>query len=322
MTKDKALLSLLADGEWHSGENLARALGVSRTAIWKQLNRVMAQGLGVERVRGRGYRLMDAVDLIDQETILRQLPSELADDLQLDVFDAIDSTNAYLMQNPDISGKRVRICVADQQTEGRGRRGRAWSSPSGENVYLSMALRLAGGFAALDGLSLVVGVGVARALERLGLEEASLKWPNDILINGCKLAGILIELQGELEGAARVVIGIGINVHMSDREKQVDQPWTSLDQAAPHGNWKRNEIIGAVIEESLGALREFEQAGFSAYRNEWQCRDALYGIALRTEPDGDEGIGAGIDHAGAYLLDTVEGKKVLRAGEISIRRQL
>ncbi|ENO14528.2 bifunctional biotin--[acetyl-CoA-carboxylase] synthetase/biotin operon repressor [Marinobacter nanhaiticus D15-8W] len=320
--KDNVLLSLLADGEWHSGEDMAKALGVSRTAIWKQLNRVMEQGLGVERVRGKGYRLVDEVDLIDQEVILRQLPDELAGDLQLEVFGAIDSTNAYLMQNADVPDKRVRICIADQQTQGRGRRGRAWSSPSGENVYLSMALRLAGGFAALDGLSLVVGVAVARALERLGLKEASLKWPNDVLVDARKLAGILIELQGELEGAARVVIGIGINVHMSDREKQVDQPWISLDQAAPYGNWKRNEIIGAVIEETLSVLRGFEQAGFSAYRDDWQCRDALRGVALRTEPDGDEGIGAGIDRSGAYLLNTAEGEKVLRAGEISVRRQL
>lgn len=322
MAKDKTLLSLLADGEWHSGEALAQALGVSRTAVWKQLNRVMAQGVGVERVRGKGYRLVDALDLLDHDAIIERLPNELVERLQIDVFDAIDSTNAYLMQNSDIPDKPVRICIADQQIQGRGRRGRAWSSPSGENVYLSMALRLGGGFAALDGLSLVVGVAVIRALESLSLNGAALKWPNDVLLGDRKLAGILIELQGELEGAARVVVGVGINVHMSDRDKQVDQPWTSLDQAAPNTVWKRNHVISAVIAETLSTLKEFERAGFAVFREEWQRRDALQGVALRTEPDGDEGIGAGIDQTGAYLLDTGDGLTVLRAGEISIRRQL
>lgn len=322
MTKDKALLSLLADGQWHSGEDLAQALGVSRTAVWKQLNRAMDRGVGVERIRGKGYRLMDTLDLLDRECIVHQLPPALAESIQLDVFDAVASTNDYLMKSADVPGKPVRICVADRQTEGRGRRGRAWSSPGGENVYLSMALRLAGGFAALEGLSLVVGVAVVRALEGMGLKGTALKWPNDVLVNTRKLAGILIELQGELEGAAGVVIGVGINVHMSDRAKQVDQPWVSLDQAAPDKHWARNEIIAAIITETLEALREFERAGFAAYRNQWQQRDALHGVALRTVPDGDEGIGAGIDETGAYLLDTADGQKVLRAGEISIRRQV
>ncbi|WP_148861582.1 bifunctional biotin--[acetyl-CoA-carboxylase] ligase/biotin operon repressor BirA [Marinobacter fonticola] len=319
--KDNALLSLLSDGEWHSGEDLARSLGVSRTAVWKHLNRVMGQGVRVERVRGKGYRLVETIDLLDKEIIIAGLPSLMSKRLSIDVFDAVDSTNAYLMQQSDDSGRSVRICIADRQTEGRGRRGRAWSSPAGENIYLSMALRLAGGFAALEGLSLVVGVALLRALERLGLKGAALKWPNDVLVDARKLAGILIELKGELEGAARVVIGIGLNVHMSDRDKQVDQPWVSLDQASPDAGWKRNDIVAAVIAETLGALEVFEQEGFAAYRDEWQRHDALLGIAIRTEPDGDEGVGAGIDQAGAYLLKTAKGQKVLRAGEISIRRQ-
>lgn len=322
MKKEKALLSILSDGEWHSGEDLAQTLGVSRTAVWKQLNRLMDDGVSVERLRGKGYRLTDTIDLLDGDVIASRLATTVRDALHLDVFDTIDSTNAYLMQGQERPDKTVRACVADRQEQGRGRRGRAWSSPPGENVYLSLALRLQGGFAALEGLSLVVGVAVVRALDKLGLGRARLKWPNDVLVDARKLAGILIELQGELEGAARVIIGIGINVHMSDSERVVDQPWISLDRAEPRVAWVRNEVIAEVINETLSVLDVFERNGFDALRDQWQSLDALYGQALRTEPDGDEGIGAGIDHTGAYRLDTGDGEKTLRAGEISIRRQV
>ncbi|TBW47512.1 biotin--[acetyl-CoA-carboxylase] ligase [Marinobacter halodurans] len=322
MKKEKALLSILADREWHSGEDLARILGVSRTAVWKQLNRLMDDGVSVERVRGKGYRLTGTVDLLDGRAILEGLPPGMRSAIQLDVFDVIDSTNAYLMQQPDHADRAVRVCVADRQEQGRGRRGRAWSSPAGENVYLSLGLRLRGGFAALEGLSLVVGVAVVRALDKLGLGQARLKWPNDVLVDARKLAGILIELQGELEGAARVIVGIGINVHMSDSEQLVDQPWISLDRAEPDVRWTRNNVITAVVEEALTLLETFERDGFEALREQWQALDALYGQPLRTEPDGDEGIGAGIDSGGAYRLETPGGVKVLRAGEISVRRQV
>ncbi|WP_207950900.1 bifunctional biotin--[acetyl-CoA-carboxylase] ligase/biotin operon repressor BirA [Marinobacter sp. JSM 1782161] len=322
MMKEKPLLSILADGEWHSGEDLAQALGVSRTAVWKQLNRLMEQGVGVERLRGKGYRLTDRIDLLDAERIVTQLPDRHRQALHLDVFDTIDSTNAYLMQGADLPGKSVRACLADRQEQGRGRRGRPWSSPPGENVYLSMALRLQGGFAALEGLSLVVGVAVARALESLGLERAALKWPNDVLVDNRKLAGILIELQGELEGAAGVIIGIGINTHMSDREQTIDQPWISLDGAAPDVEWHRNDVVAAVIRETLDVLDSFESSGFAAWRDQWQSRDAFFGQRLRTEPDGDEGLGAGIDASGAYLLDIDGRHKPLRAGELSLRRRV
>lgn len=319
MKKEKALLAILSDGEWHSGEDLAQTLGVSRTAVWKQLNRLMEQGVTLERLRGKGYRLTSAVDLLDPEAIQAGIEPGLRQKIALEVLDSVDSTNAYLMQARGRPGSTVNVCVADRQLQGRGRRGRVWSSPAGENVYLSMAVALQGGFVALEGLSLVIGVAVARALEALGLSGASLKWPNDVLVDGRKLAGILIELQGELEGAARVVIGIGINVHMSDRARQVDQAWTSLDRMAPHVDWVRNRVISAVIEQTLASLDAFEAGGFSALRPEWEARDALRGQPLRTEPDGEEGIGAGIDEAGAYLLETADGVKTLRAGEISIR---
>lgn len=320
MRKNQTLLSILSDGEWHSGEALAQSLGVSRTAVWKQLNRLIEPGLAIERVRGKGYRLQGHLDLLDHDAIISLLADSARRRASLEVLDKVDSTNSRVMQFERRGGDDVFICVADRQTQGRGRRGRVWSSPAGENIYLSMGVRLQGGFSALEGLSLVVGIAVCRALESLGLKGAALKWPNDVLFNGCKLAGILIELQGELEGAVRVIVGVGINVHMDRVDAAVDQPWVSLDRAAPSVTWRRNEIIAEVVNQTLEALAHFERAGFTAFQDEWRARDGLLGASLHTEPENLQGVGAGVDSAGAYLLDTADGQVIIRAGELSLRR--
>ncbi|MGP4843611.1 biotin--[acetyl-CoA-carboxylase] ligase [Marinobacter sp. 1Y8] len=320
MRKDQTLLSILSDGEWHSGEALAQSLGVSRTAVWKQLNRLMGPGVVIERIRGKGYRLLSHLDLLDHDRIMALFGDSARSRASLEVLDNVDSTNTRVMQRGKRGGDEVFICVADRQTQGRGRRGRVWSSPAGENIYLSMGVRLQGGFSALEGLSLVVGIGVCRALESLGLKGAGLKWPNDVLFDGCKLAGILIELQGELEGAVRVIVGVGINVHMNRVDAAVDQPWVSLDAAAPSVPWKRNEVIAAVVNQALDALAQFEREGFAAFQDDWRIRDSLLGVSLRTEPEDVQGIGAGVDSTGAYLLETASGQVTVRAGELSLRR--
>lgn len=320
MRKDQTLLSILSDGEWHSGEALAQSLGVSRTAVWKQLNRLMGPDVAIERVRGKGYRLLSHLDLLDHDRIMALFGESARSRVSLEVLDDVDSTNTRVMQLGKRSGDEVSICVADRQTQGRGRRGRVWSSPAGENIYLSMGVRLKGGFSALEGLSLVVGIAVCRALESLGLDGVALKWPNDVLFDSRKLAGILIELQGELEGAVRVIVGVGINVHMNRVDAAVDQPWISLDAAAPSVTWQRNDVIAAVVNQTLKAIGQFEGEGFAAFQSDWRARDSLLGTSLRTDPEGVQGIGAGVDAAGAYLLDAADGQVTVRAGELSLRR--
>lgn len=319
--KLKALVALLSDGQVHSGESLARQLGVSRTAIWKQVRRLMERGFEVASVRGRGYQLMSPADLLDSALIIEHLDARLAARVDLRVRDEVDSTNAeVLRQIVEGCDNKLPISIADSQTAGRGRRGRSWQSPRGENLYLSMGLVFHGGFSVLDGLSLVFGVAVAEALETLGVPDVGLKWPNDIFLPTGKLGGILVELQGELqEGVVRVVVGIGINVHMLKAEG-VDQPWSSLASACPDTEWSRNPVAAAIIGAVADAADTFSSKGFGVFREPWQNRDIYCNRFIQAKDGELKGVGNGIDGSGNYLLATPEGGVVpIRAGEISLR---
>ncbi|KAA1170461.1 biotin--[acetyl-CoA-carboxylase] ligase [Marinobacter salinexigens] len=320
--KSKVLISLLSDGRVHSGESLAAKMGVSRTAIWKQIRRAMEEGFVIDTIRGRGYQLVSDVDLLDFDDILSSVAEEYRSAISLRVLDEVDSTNAEVVRAGHSGTHDIPVVIADCQTAGRGRRGRNWSSPRGENLYLSLGLTFDGGFSVLDGLSLVLGVAVADALEGLGAREIGLKWPNDIFIERAKLGGILIELQGELqEGVVQVICGIGINVHMKSAEG-VDQAWSSLDQAVSGQQWCRNEIAGALISAVLNAADVFTRFGFGHFREAWQQRDIFQGKPIAARGGEISGIGAGIDETGNYLLDTDTGLVPVRAGEISLREVL
>ena len=171
----------------------------------------------------------------------------------------------------------------------------------------------------LDGLSLVLGLAVAEALEKQGVIAVGLKWPNDVFVEGSKLAGILVELQGELEeGVIQVVAGIGINVHMSQAEG-VAQAWTSLARSMPERNWQRNRIAADVIASVLEASEKFARTGFEGFRKQWQARDIFRGKPLTTGDGKLVGIGCGVDEQGSYLIDVDGEVKEVRAGEISLR---
>ncbi|MDX1757879.1 MAG: biotin--[acetyl-CoA-carboxylase] ligase [Marinobacter sp.] len=317
--KTKILVGLLADGRIHSGESLAQQLGISRTAVWKQIRRAIDRGFNIETIRGKGYRLADTVDLLDGGAIRRRLSERLAQRVSLTVLDKVDSTNAAVMRT-EASDRTIPVCIADSQSAGRGRRGRAWQSPAGQNLYMSLGLEFAGGFSALDGLSLVFGVALAEALEKVGLVGVSLKWPNDVFLNGCKLAGILIELQGELEeGRVQVVAGIGLNVHMTEAPA-VEQAWTSLAKAAPDREWSRNELAGEIIASVVAACDQFGEEGFEAFRQRWQRRDLFANRSLTAGQGEVAGIGRGIDADGSYLVERASGAiEAVRAGELSLR---
>lgn len=320
--KSRALLGLLADGQVHSGESLAASLGISRTAVWKQIRKAMGEGVRIETIRGKGYRLLTAVDLLDAGDMLGRMGEPLRSTIELTVLDEVDSTNAEIVRRRRESPTdRIPVCIADFQTAGRGRRGRQWQSPRGKNLYLSLGLTFRGSFAMLDGLSLVLGVAVAEALESQGVSGVGLKWPNDIFIAGSKLAGILVELQGELEeGLVRVVAGIGLNVHMTDAEG-VDQNWSSLVRVMPERQWIRNQLAAAMISAILAAVDEFVENGFAGFRDRWQRRDIFAGKMLVTTQGELSGTGLGIDDAGNYLISSGSGAIPVRAGEISLRVQ-
>ncbi|MGB1091882.1 MAG: biotin--[acetyl-CoA-carboxylase] ligase, partial [Oceanobacter sp.] len=200
------ILTLLADGRFHSGDDLGAELGVSRAAVWKHIKKLEELDVPISSVKGKGYRLHDDIELLDPDVIRAQLSHRLD---RLDTLLTVDSTNTYLLeQAADHMGKRF-AALAEMQTGGRGRRGRHWVSPFGKNIYLSLLVTLPGEVGQQFGLSLVTAIAVEQALTKQGIDGISLKWPNDVYLNGRKLAGILLEARQSQPGFCQVVIGIG-----------------------------------------------------------------------------------------------------------------
>ena len=318
------LLPLLANGEFHSGQDLAAALGVSRTAVWKQLNKLEVLGLEIESVKGRGYRIPGGVDLIDEKRVragLNATSVRLLSDL--DVREVIDSTNMEALRRIEQGARSGLVCTAEQQTAGRGRRGREWISPFARNLYLSVVWEFSQGAAALEGLSLAVGVAVAEALKVFGLPPVSLKWPNDLLFDGAKLGGVLLEMVGDATDNCQVVVGIGLNVAMPQNvASRIDQSWTDLSRMAGADSAPgRNELLSALLNELLPLLAGYEQGGFGEWQEAWQSLDAHAGkpVILSTGAEKTAGIARGVDERGALRLETSLGVQSIYGGEISLR---
>ena len=314
------ILRLLSDGKFHSGEAIAQHFGISRASVWNALQHAESLGIEVFSVRGRGYKLPSAIQLLDKAAVLKTIEIEYSD-LQLEVHDHLPSTNSYLMQNMHTYGHGT--CVATNlQSQGRGRRGRNWQASLGASLTFSLLWRFQRGAAALSGLSLVVGIALIRSLNALGIDSAKLKWPNDVLIHGEKLAGILIELQGDMEGASTAVIGVGINLKLPDSIKQqIDQPATDLHSIAPQ-TIDPNQLLGSLLKHLRQVLTMFEQSGFSVFRDEWMQHHAYHQQQVRMlMPDGKEHHGAviGIAEDGSLLLATADGEQRFISGEVSLR---
>lgn len=322
MTAYLPLLQLLADGRFHSGEALGKHLGVTRAAIWKQLRGLGGLGLKIQSVRGRGYRLERPIELLDPDVIRGSLSPAARTRLpRIDVFPQIDSTNSYLKKCALLEAPSGSVCLAEWQTAGRGRRGRAWVSPFGGNLYLSALWRFVGGPAALSGLSLAVGVALARALRRIGGTGVGLKWPNDLLWQGRKLAGILVELAGEAGGPSHAVVGIGVNVHMPERVGEaVDQPWVDLFRMCGETP-SRNGLAALVLEELVGAIRTFEVQGLAAFVDAWREFDVVAGrpVQLHLPNEIVRGQAHGIDESGAFVVQVGGELRRFASGEISLR---
>ena len=215
------LMGLLADGEFHSGERLAQSLGVSRTAVWKHLQAFGKLGLELHKVPKRGYRLAQPIDLLDAAAIKRRVSAENRRKLRtLEVLLQTDSTNSRLLAVTDLPAGKVDVCVAEHQSAGRGRRGRDWVAPFGGGICFSLGWVFPEPPKQLSALTLAAGVAVLRALECCGARDIQLKWPNDVLFANRKLGGILCELRAEAGGPAYVVIGIGLNVRLSDASRR------------------------------------------------------------------------------------------------------
>lgn len=315
------ILQRLADGQFHSGEALAQHFKVSRATIFNALAHAQALGVTLFSVRGRGYKLPRPVKLLDHAQVLHAI-GEQREWFNVVILDEVASTNTYLMQQAAKGAAHVTCVAAHMQTQGKGRRGRAWVSQLGASLTFSLLWRFQCGASALSGLSLAVGVALIRTFHQFGMTAVQLKWPNDLLVDGKKLAGILIELQGDMEGPSAAVIGVGINLNLPKEVlNSIDQP--AVDVVSIRGQTiSPSELLGLALKHISDCLRQFEQEGFVGLRDEWLRYHAYQHQAVRMlMPNGTETQGTvkGVAEDGILLVETAFGLQRFSAGEISLR---
>jgi BirA family transcriptional regulator, biotin operon repressor / biotin---[acetyl-CoA-carboxylase] ligase len=314
----------LADGEFHSGEELARELGLTRSAIWKAAAALRELGTGLEAVRNRGYRLTHPGELLDEQKIRGHLPRAVRDRLgSVQTVWSIPSTNAELLGRTFPRIGTGEVLLAEYQTAGKGRRGRTWLAPPGGSICLSVSWTFPAVSQDLGALGLAIGVCAVRALTSLGLLGVELKWPNDLLHGGRKLGGILIELRAEASGPACVVIGLGLNISLNDallaEIEATGIPPTDLRRAglvAP-----RNTVVAALLTAIVQGLLEFEDAALKPFLAEWRDADALRGRPVNVVAGAEltKGLARGIDAHGALLVETPKGVQRFLSADVSVR---
>lgn len=323
------LLALLAPATPLSGALLAEQFGVTRAAIWKQIEALRSRGLPIEVRGAAGYCLPWPLQVLDAEEIRAQVPAPLRPALgPLEVHWELDSTSSELQRRGVVAGDFT-VLLAETQYAGRGRRGRPWLSPPGLNIHLSCLKRFDTGFAGLTGLSLAVGVIVLRAVNSLGLGGAGLKWPNDVLMAGSeplggKLGGILIELSGEYQGPCAAIIGIGLNLRLTPAlREQAGQPVSDLAGLAGGAPPDRNVVAAALITALVEGLQQFDRDGFAAFSAEYARHDLLRDQPLQVSGalGNFTGVGAGVDARGALQLRLDDGS-VCRfdSADVTVRR--
>lgn len=315
------LAGLLTDRDFSSGQAIAAALGCTRAAVWKQVEALRGLGIGIEAAAGKGYRLLEPIEMLNKAAILRACgtdASALLNDLV--VLAETPSTNdAVLGLEPGL--RHGAVVLAELQSAGRGRRDRSWYSPFARNIYLSLGWRFESGLKALSCLPLVVAIAAANAIEQAGLNGLGIKWPNDLLLDGNKLAGCLVEVQGDLNGPCLAVMGIGVNLRMRGEPGAgiIDQPWTDMASQVP--GVSRNGLAGNMLGALLTSLGIFQAQGFGPFLDDWQRLDCLAGYPV-TVHRGDErlnGIARGVSPQGGLLLQRSGAVEELLAGEVTLR---
>ncbi len=320
------LLRLLAGGDFHSGTALAQAAGVSRASVWNAVQEIEAAGLDVFSVRGRGYRLAQPLAMLDAACITQALGE--AAPFNLEIVDETDSTNTLLLERVRASATgapHASVIAAEWQRAGRGRMNRPWHAQVGGALTFSLLWRFSQGAATLAGLSLAVGLAVVRALEAFGpsvMKDAGLKWPNDVLWRGRKIAGILIEMHGDALGPSAVVIGVGINVRLSSATNtRIDQAAVDIESITGHAV-DRNRLLAGLLGEFNRVLLQFERAGFQPFRDDWQRRHVHQGCEVQLTLHGgvrETGVARGVGADGSLLLETARGVRPFHSGDVSVR---
>ena len=314
----KNLVKILNEGGSHSGNDLSHALSISRNAVWKHIQQLIKCGLPVESSHGQGYQLLSPLILLDEPAI--RSAGDLPEALPIEIFASIPSTNDAVRDSP--SPHPLQFCLAEHQSQGRGRFGRSWISPFGANIMLSAKWTIARDISTLAGFSLVVSLALRAALAEYGVPDLYIKWPNDIVYHSQKLAGILIEIKAESHGALDVIIGIGLNVNLPDSiQSEIDRPITSIRHILP-GYHDRNRIAGLIIKNLATTIQTFDQHGFAYFRDEWALHDALLdqSIHLMNGDERIEAIARGVNESGHLVVQDQTGAlRAFSAGEVSLQ---
>lgn len=309
------LTSILSDLQFHDGDSLGAKLGVTRSAIWKSVKKLEEYGIEILSVKNKGYQLKEPLLLLDQDKI-----KQASQNIEIEVFESIDSTNSYLKKHSDNIERK--ICFAEIQTNGRGRKGGNWHSPFGQNIYMSYAKSFKKDVSELNGLSLVVGIACLNAIKEIGVDfPIKLKWPNDGVYMGQKLMGNLVELQSESYSQTLAIIGIGININMLFDLSTITQEWTSLQKIT--GKYiDRNMLCIALIHNLNFYLEQFSKYGLKEFIQQWHQLDSLYDQKIKLNNNEFSGIAKGINENGNLLLELASGEtRAFSSGEASIQKQ-
>jgi BirA family biotin operon repressor/biotin-[acetyl-CoA-carboxylase] ligase len=309
-------LDMLADGQYHDGDTLGQALGMTRSAVWKMLKKLVEYGIHIKSLKGKGYALLDPFMLLDPDKIKQALQH---DNVEVLVLETVDSTNQYLKKIKH--DKAIKFVIAEQQTQGKGRMNRDWYSPFGQNIYLSCLYPFKKDISELSGLSLVISLAIVAAIKSVSALEPQVKWPNDIMLDNKKLSGSLIEIQAETHGACHAIIGVGVNINMLvDSHQLISQAWTSLRQASGH-YVDRNQCCVKLVNSIMVYLQRFEEKGFADFIDEWVETDCLTNksVSVSSVSGTISGEVTGINEQGHLLMRLSDGTvRSFSSGDTSI----
>lgn len=301
---------------------IAATFSITRNVAWKMIKQLEDNNIGTETQNSTGYRLKKPLFLLERKKILAALPKKLQSDIELEIYSQLSSTNTYFLENGDRDYSKPVFCVAELQTAGKGRMGRQWHSPFAENIYCSFRYDVPCNVSKLSGLSLVIGLAVIDALQQYDSSLAlSLKWPNDILAEGKKLGGILIELQAEAHGGCSVIVGLGLNCNMLDDHAAIERDWHSLQQLLCKPV-NRNDVLALLIPSLLTFFQQFIASGFAHFKTQWKQFDYLAGkhVTMTHRNKKVKGVVLGVDQFGQLRLQKPD-KTVIScaAGEATLR---
>ena len=309
---------MLNSGEYHDGTTIGRMLNISRNAVCKAVNKLKNYGIEINSIKGKGYYLRSPLILLDAKAIKAKLNNQ---EIRLEVLESVDSTNNYIKP---ISSP-LAVCLAEYQTHGKGRIARGWHSPFGQNIYLSVSYKFAKDISELAGLSLVISLAVVKTIKAVGLPSSQVKWPNDVLYNHKKLSGCLIEIQAEANGFCSAIIGVGVNVNMTDdKAHDISQTWTSLRELS-NQYIDRNQLAAILINNITFYLEKFASTGLIKFIEEWQTLDYLFDKQITIQSGGETltGHAQGINSQGQLLLKLKNGTiRAISSGDASINQRI